>query len=189
MSILKQESIDKKPEGPTQYPQRLCPKKEIRKIQFSFLKERKKEKFRPTSRRSRQRCFQKAQRKEEEVHKKEERREELDISNKETLILKKIKSTIFKSYGFIADPSLTSAHNASIILNKMPSWYYFSRPLYLALHDLTIPTTDLPKCLPSVIGLGIKFCLVTNTINRRQIKTFNQFRKDLYTKVYFSGRP
>ena len=71
----------------------------------------------------------------------------------------------------------------------MPSWYYFSRPLYLALHDLTLPTTDLPKCLPSVIGLGLKFCPVTTTINRRQIKTFNRFRKDLYTKVYFSGRP
>ena len=105
------------------------------------------------------------------------------------MILNKIKKTILTSYGFIANPKLTPAHNASIQLKTMPSWYYFSRPSNLALHDMTLPTTTLPKCLTSVIGLGLKFCPVPTILDRRPNKTIARFRKDFLTKVYFSGRP
>ena len=71
----------------------------------------------------------------------------------------------------------------------MPLWHYFSRPDNLELHDLTLPSTDLPKSLKSVIGLGLKFCPVPTILNRRPTTTFARFRKDLLTKVYFSGRP
>ena len=50
------------------------------------------------------------------------------------MILNKIKKTILTSYGFIANPKLTPAHNASIQLKTMPSWYYFSCPSNLTLH-------------------------------------------------------
>ena len=111
------------------------------------------------------------------------------MRNREAMILNKIKKTILTSYGFIADPMLTPAHNASIQLKKMPAWHYFSRPSNLALHDLTLPTTTLPKCLTSIVGLGLKFCPVPSILDRRPNKTFARFRKDLLTKVYFSGRP
>ena len=81
----------------------------------------------------------------------------MSILNRETLILNKIKSTIRKSYGFIANPMLTPSHNATLILKAMPVWYYLSRPTNLELHDMTLPETKLPQCLRSLIGLGLQF--------------------------------
>ena len=71
----------------------------------------------------------------------------------------------------------------------MPLWHYFSRPDNLELHNLTLSTTNLPKSLRSVIELGLNFCPVPTMLNRRPTNTFARFRKDLLTKVYFSGRP
>ena len=47
----------------------------------------------------------------------------MSILNRETLILNKIKSTIHKSYGFIANPILTPSHNATLILKSMSVWH------------------------------------------------------------------
>ena len=38
-------------------------------------------------------------------------------------------------FGFAADPTLSTQHNASITLATTPTWYYFSRPSNLAFHD------------------------------------------------------
>ena len=70
----------------------------------------------------------------------------MNMNNREILIIDKIKSAIHKSYGFIANPHLTPLHNASIILQNMPTWHYFSRPSNLEIHDMTLPKTKLPKC-------------------------------------------
>ena len=40
-------------------------------------------------------------------------------------------------FGFAADPTLSTRHNTSTTLAKMPIWYYFSRPSNLAFHDFT----------------------------------------------------
>ena len=113
----------------------------------------------------------------------------MSITNRETLILNTIKSTVQKSYGFIADPSLTPSHNATLILQKMPMWHYLSRPTNLEMHDMTLPATQLPKCLRTIIGLGLQFCPTPSFLNRRPADTYARFRKDFLTKVYFSGRP
>ena len=36
-----------------------------------------------------------------------------------------IRDAIKKSYGFVANPRYSPAHNASILLTLMPSWHYF----------------------------------------------------------------
>ena len=38
-------------------------------------------------------------------------------------------------FGFAADPTLSTCHNASITLAPTPTWYYFSRPSNHAFHD------------------------------------------------------
>ena len=113
----------------------------------------------------------------------------MSTTNRVTLILNSIKSTIHKSYGFTADPTLTPTHNAALILQKMPVWHYFTRPTNLEMHDMTLPETLLPKCLRTVIGLGLQFCPTPTFLNRRPTTTYARFRKDFLTKVYFSGRP
>ena len=111
------------------------------------------------------------------------------MNNREILIINKIKSAIHKSYGFIANPHLTPLHNASIILQNMPIWHYFSRPSNLEMHDMTLPETKLPKCIRTVLGLGLQFCPTPKFLNRKPSHTFARLRKDFLTKVFFSGRP
>jgi hypothetical protein len=59
------------------------------------------------------------------------------------------------SYGFTADPALTSSHNASLRIASMPTFDYWNRPTKLASHDLTSQLTPLPN-LRSLLGLGLK---------------------------------
>ena len=71
----------------------------------------------------------------------------------------------------------------------MPSWHYFSRPSNVAMHDLTKPTTPIPKSLTTIIGLGLKFIPSPRFPNRNPTASFARFQKDFLTKVFFAGRP
>ena len=44
---------------------------------------------------------------------------------------------LISQFGFAAEPTLSTRHNASITLATTPTWYYFSRPSNLAFHDFT----------------------------------------------------
>ena len=44
---------------------------------------------------------------------------------------------LISQFGFVADPTLSTRHNASIPLATTPTWYYFSQPSNLAFHDFT----------------------------------------------------
>ena len=44
---------------------------------------------------------------------------------------------LIAQFRFAGDPTLSIRHNASITLAKMATWYYFSRPSNMALHDFT----------------------------------------------------
>ena len=58
------------------------------------------------------------------------------------MIVEGVNRKISKVYGFVADPSLTSKHNATRRLADMTPYFYFTRPYNLAFHDLT--TTNQP---------------------------------------------
>ena len=57
------------------------------------------------------------------------------------------------------------------------------------MHDLTTKTTTIPKNLSSLIGLGMKFCPMENFTTVSPTTTLTRFRKDLYTKTYYAGKP
>ena len=103
--------------------------------------------------------------------------------------MRNIKKLIQNSYGFVADPKITPAANATHLLKNMPTWYYFTRPSNLSMHDLTDVTTVIPKHLTTIIGLGLKFCPTPRRPNKNPTASFSRFHKDLLTKVFFSGRP
>jgi hypothetical protein len=67
-----------------------------------------------------------------------------------------VERSIKAAFGFVADPCLSTKHNASNYLATMPLWLYFQRPTTMAFHDLTTRLKP-PKNLRSLIGLNLKF--------------------------------
>ena len=98
----------------------------------------------------------------------------------------KIHQQIINSYGFIANPTLTTAHNTYTYLCQMKCWYYFDRPTHLAFHDLTTHITP-PTNIRALLGLGLKFCPAPCLTNHKMTNTTERFRRDLQLKVLFSG--
>ena len=89
------------------------------------------------------------------------------------------------SYGFVADPTLSTHHNASIQIAKMFCWFFFTRPQNIAFHDLTSTSTPVPKNIRSLLGLGLKFCPVQHK-TPSQSANFDRFRRNLLCKTFFA---
>jgi hypothetical protein len=62
-----------------------------------------------------------------------------------------IERNIEAAFGFVADPCLSTKHNASNYLSTMPLWLYFQRPTTMAFHDLTTRLKP-PKNLRSLLS-------------------------------------
>ena len=54
---------------------------------------------------------------------------------------------------------------------------------------MTNKETYIPRSLTTIIGLGLKFIPTPRRPNRKPTSSFDRFKKDFYTKVFFSGRP
>ena len=89
------------------------------------------------------------------------------------------------AYGFLPNLLLTARHNALICTGNLPQWYYFNRPTHTAFHDLTHPTTIVPRNIKSLLGLGLKFCPVPKDTTRNPILNVSRFERNLLCKVYF----
>ena len=97
-----------------------------------------------------------------------------------------------RQYGFVADPDKTTHHNACIRLGDMPFWYYTARPTNLAFHDLTQPTTETPKNLASLLGLGLKFIPVPRTTPpwpKLKDGCVDRLDRDMRLRYHFAGQP
>ena len=105
------------------------------------------------------------------------------------MILRTIDERIITAFGCLPSPSRTPNHNAAIQLNDMPTWHYFSRGTNMAMHDLSSSTVAVPPNLSSLLGLGMKFCPIERFSTTADLTTtLDHFRKDLFTKTYYSGR-
>jgi hypothetical protein len=70
----------------------------------------------------------------------------------------------------------------------MPATLYFSRPFNVAFHNLCALTSDCPKHIKSLLGLGLNFIPTERICNFNNID-HNRFIKDLFTRCYFLGTP
>ena len=52
--------------------------------------------------------------------------ETMQCSWQEKATMESIKKKLILQFGFAADPTLSTCHNASNILATTPTWYYFS---------------------------------------------------------------
>ena len=94
-------------------------------------------------------------------------------------------------FGFVADPSHSSHHNASNVLANTPTWYYSSRPSHLAFHDFTKKYKP-QKILLSLLGLGLKFIptpTLTNSWTRIRSKSYNHLFRSVHLRFHFTGKP
>jgi hypothetical protein len=97
---------------------------------------------------------------------------------------------IVAAFGFVADPNLSTRHNASLYLAQMPTWQYFERPTTMAFHNLTTRLKP-PRNICSLLGLNLKF-IPTPTRNTQWSKfeeeILPRFGRDLKVKVFMVGQ-
>ena len=79
--------------------------------------------------------------------------------------------------------------NVQKALLEMPSWYYFSRPINIACHDLTTTSTTTQPGYRNLLGLGLKYCPQSRiTITPTAFKKMaDRFERDIITKYLFAG--
>jgi len=72
----------------------------------------------------------------------------------------------------------------------MPMWYYLSRPTNLAFHKLTLPTTNIPSNIKSLLGLGLKFIpspKLSTSWKRFENTSWIRLKRDLAIRCYFAS--
>jgi hypothetical protein len=96
-----------------------------------------------------------------------------------------VERNIEAAFGFVADPCISTKHNASNYLATMPLWLYFQRPTTMDFHELTTRLKP-PKNLRSLLGLNLKF--VPNPRTNVPWRTYSEevlprFDRDLKVKI------
>ena len=74
---------------------------------------------------------------------------------------------------------------------KMPTWYYFSRPSNMAFHDFT-KRHKPQKNLRSLLGLGLKFIPtpgLTNSWSRLKKSSYDRLFRSVHLRFHFAGKP
>jgi hypothetical protein len=93
------------------------------------------------------------------------------------------------TYGFVADPTKTASHNASIYMQGMPFWFYLSRPTNSACHNLCVKQQP-PANYRSLLGLGLKFIPKPKYTQSHEInKSLARLQRDLYVKIFMAHTP
>lgn len=82
------------------------------------------------------------------------------------------KQKLLKQDGFLADPSKQLWENKIAYLEILPFHYIQSMPSNMAVHNLCILPSSIPKGTISVLGLGINFCI-------KKPHPTNNFKKSL----------
>jgi hypothetical protein len=114
-------------------------------------------KVKQQSHRTRQCCLQCQDRKEKVWWTSEAKTEDLAFSQKLTSITVSIHEAISILYGFVADPTKSSLHNAAIGLSLLPIWYYLEHPQPFSTHEHTRRHPP-PHNYCLLLGLGFTFC-------------------------------
>ena len=97
--------------------------------------------------------FKKEAKNQGEARNAEEEHAQAEMRNRVKNITNDIYSTIKSSYGFVVNPLYSASKKASILIQHMPSWHYFTSPTNLVMHDLTNFATTAPRSLQSIIGV------------------------------------
>jgi hypothetical protein len=109
---------------------------------------------------------------------------------KEQSLLSLVDREIVAAFGFVANPNLSTRHNASLYLAQIPTWQYFESPTTMAFHDLTTRLKP-PRNIRSLLGLNLKFILTPkrNTQwSKFEEEILPRFGQDLKVKVFMEDQ-
>ena len=67
----------------------------------------------------------------------------------------------------------------------MPTWYYFSRPHHIALHNLC-SFLHPPHNLRCLLGLNLKFCPTKRHSSPNNSDNHSRFRRDMFLRFFFA---
>jgi hypothetical protein len=89
-------------------------------------------------------------------------------------------------YGYVADLTKTTNHNAAIMMATTPFWYYCTKPTNSSCHNLCT-TTPPPANFRALLGLSLKFIPKPRYTNANNIIPWtDRFRQDIYTKIFMA---
>ena len=74
-----------------------------------------------------------------------------------------------------------------LLLSTDPA-LYFDQPRHTAFHDLQ-RTARLPMAVRTLLGLGLKYCLLPRQSTSPNNIDLQRFKRDLYWKIIFAGGP
>jgi hypothetical protein len=106
-------------------------------------------------------------------------------------IVAKVHQSIRNQYGFVADRNKPTLHNALRYIMTLPTWYYESRPIHSAYHNLS--SSPMPANLKGLLGLGLKFCPTpphrTTIYDLRSLPngTIARIERDVELRVWFNN--
>merc|ERR1712087_812587 len=116
--------------------------------------------------------------------------EEKKFKEKERSVLTQVERNTFSSFGFVADISLTTKHNAYNHLSALTTWKCFNQPRNLAFHDLTSAISP-PANLRSLLGLNLKFIPTpphSASWSQFESTSLARFNNDFKLKAWLAGK-
>ena len=101
-------------------------------------------------------------------------------------MLAKTKQKNIETYGFSSNPSQPLWKNLEDVIKNMTKLGYLHRPSQMSYHDLC-RNKQPPKGIGLTLGLGLKFCIQTNTPPPNLNKSYTRFINDVRKRYIFAG--
>jgi len=98
------------------------------------------------------------------------------------------KTSTFREYGFVANPSFPLWYNVEQALGGMSVFRYFNRAKNMTYHNLCTEK-NAPLGAGTLLGLGLKFCVQNLKPNLKHNDSFDRFRDDVRKRYHFAGAP
>ena len=100
---------------------------------------------------------------------------------------RRIKRSIYSTFGFVANPLNPDWMNGINCLGRMPLPTYFNKLGQNNYHNLCTSIRPPINC-GDLLGLGLKFCVQNRRIDRKALETgVERFQWDVWLKFYFLG--
>ena len=101
-------------------------------------------------------------------------------------IIANAKNHNMETYGFSSDYHLPLWHNLENTIKKMTKLEYLHRPSQMSYHNLC-KNIHPPNGIGITLGLGLKFCIQSNTPPPNLNKSYIRFVQDVRKRYIFAG--
>ena len=113
-------------------------------------------------------------------------KERRSIKDQENNIIRSLKKETWTNFDFDPNLDLSTIQNVSIVIGRIITWHYFSRPNHLVFYNLTKGKV-ISNIAKQVLGLSWKFIPVnTHSIEANKLEqSFQDYERDSHPKTFF----